>query len=93
LETLTRHFQLNYGAPYKFIVNVLSEAFKDAPDAILMGLQRLNWAAKVALSEMSGFLAQHPEWDASALSLKFEDFNELLALGYMEEDRINVSES
>lgn len=35
--------------PYKYIVSVNSKPFKDAPEAIMSGLNRLTWAGKHAV--------------------------------------------
>lgn len=59
--------------PYKFVVPQDSKAFKDAPDVIMNGLNRMTWAGR------------HTVTDGS-----FKDFNELLALGYFEKQKIGV---
>jgi hypothetical protein len=90
-EVLTRHFAQNWGAPYKFGVTVLSKAFSDAPDCILRCLQRLRWAGREAVKASTSAL-DDPELSlANDISTTFIDFNELLSLGYMEADKINVS--
>ncbi|KAJ5562414.1 hypothetical protein N7535_003133 [Penicillium sp. DV-2018c] len=71
--TLTAHFAVNYGSPYKYIVSVLSRAFDEAPDAILRALGRLSWATEQAVLS-SGDSYMPP--------------NELLTLGYFEEMKI-----
>ncbi|ROT34664.1 hypothetical protein SODALDRAFT_285960 [Sodiomyces alkalinus F11] len=76
-EVLTRHFQQNWGAPYKFVVNVLSKSFEEAPDAILKALMRLRWAGRESV-----------RCTTQSLATDFVEFNELLSLGYMEGDRI-----
>ena len=52
---LTRHFAVNYGMPYKYIVGVDSQPFSDAPDVLLNCLQRLRWAGKHAGQEDKKF--------------------------------------
>ncbi|KAK0661566.1 hypothetical protein QBC41DRAFT_382939, partial [Cercophora samala] len=92
LEGLTRHFQQNFGARYKFGVSVQSKGFADAPAAILKALKRLDWAKNAAVSSATANLPE--EYDLGDESLTNLDahnqrFNELLALGYMESDKIN----
>lgn len=122
-EVLTKHFQQNWGAPYKFVVNVLSKAFSDAPDSILKALMRLRWAGRQSV----GLTFEELKTEGDAITIKpykrknndsdaaecpqqgsktrrairpmwsdnldadFVDFNELLSLGYMENDSISVS--
>ncbi|KAK0718857.1 hypothetical protein B0T21DRAFT_351641 [Apiosordaria backusii] len=93
LEGLTRHFQQNFGARYKFGVSVQSKGFADAPPAILKALKRLDWAKGVAVSSATANfpISRHGLGDNffEDLAAQDQNFNELLALGYMEEDRIN----
>lgn len=92
-ETLTRHFARNYGAPYKFGVTVESVGFDQAPDCILRALQRLRWAGRHAVQATANLLgadSQLREYSHADISVDFVEFNELLALGYMENDCINV---
>lgn len=43
------HYVNEYqGSPYKYIAAAGTTAFKDAPKPIMLGLSRLNWAAKKA---------------------------------------------
>ncbi|KAJ5688953.1 hypothetical protein N7462_003345 [Penicillium macrosclerotiorum] len=67
--TLTGHFAVNYGTPYKYIVSVDSKAFKDASDDLMKCLGRLSWATEKAVVH-AGHLYRAP--------------NELLVLGYFE---------
>ncbi len=62
--------------PYKYIVAVDSKPFSEAPDLILNVLHRLQWAAGQT----------HAADDGS-----FTGFNELLAVGYLEEQKMGVS--
>ncbi len=88
---LTRHFQQNFGAPYKFRVAVESKGFSEAPDAILAARQRLTGRPRRVWPDCRKWVGEYDDWDTSGLSYEFHDFNELLALGYMQEDKINVS--
>ncbi|KAH6697235.1 hypothetical protein F5X68DRAFT_226622 [Plectosphaerella plurivora] len=85
-EVLTRHFQQNWGAPYKFVVNVLSKSFSDAPDFILRALMRMSWAGHKAVWSNRGY--QSPPASDDELD-GLTPFNELLSLGYMEGDCIS----
>ncbi|KAK4240107.1 hypothetical protein C8A03DRAFT_13524 [Achaetomium macrosporum] len=91
LEGYTRHFQQNFGARYKFGVAVQSRGFSEAPDVILIALQRLIWARQMAVEASNAFIRQLDERFVGphALVTDVNDFNELLALGYMEDDKIN----
>ncbi|KAK2774206.1 hypothetical protein FQN53_003714 [Emmonsiellopsis sp. PD_33] len=44
--TLTSHFAVNYGMPYKYVVSVDSRPFSTAPSVILAALGRLTWATQ-----------------------------------------------
>ncbi|MCJ1232791.1 hypothetical protein MMC14_000745 [Varicellaria rhodocarpa] len=50
---LTNHFATNFGYPYKYVVDVASKPFQDAPEALLHSLQRLTWAGKQAAPDGS----------------------------------------
>ncbi|KAL2198595.1 hypothetical protein P885DRAFT_33104 [Corynascus similis CBS 632.67] len=91
LEGYTRHFQQNFGARYKFGVTVQSKGFSEAPDAILRALQRLIWAKQVSVEQSNTFVnaLDQKYVGEHAIVLNSGDFNELLALGYMEDDKIN----
>ncbi|KAJ5138753.1 Oxoglutarate/iron-dependent dioxygenase [Penicillium bovifimosum] len=67
--TLTAHFAVNHGSPYKYVVSVLSKAFGEAPGIILRALGRLSWATEQAVIS-AGDMYMPP--------------NELLTLGYFE---------
>lgn len=75
-EILTSHWATNFGAPYKFGVATLSRPFAEAKAVIIKTVKRLTWAGHQALSG-SGEV--------------FQNFNELLALGYFEDTEIGVS--
>ncbi|KAB8237547.1 uncharacterized protein BDW43DRAFT_321906 [Aspergillus alliaceus] len=67
--TLTAHFAVNYGMPYKYVVSVKSKGFDEAPKVILRALGRLKWATEKALDRARD-IARAP--------------NEMLVLGYFE---------
>ncbi|KAJ5908332.1 Oxoglutarate/iron-dependent dioxygenase [Penicillium taxi] len=71
--TLTSHFAVNYGMPYKYVVAVKSKGFDEAPDVILHSLGRLTWATEQALATTGD---------------EFLPPNELLLLGYLEDMKI-----
>ncbi|ODM15422.1 hypothetical protein SI65_09025 [Aspergillus cristatus] len=71
--TLTAHFAVNFGMPYKYVVSVGSKGFSEAPDEILRALGRLSWATEKSVVD-----AGDP----------FLPPNELLMLGYFEDMKI-----
>lgn len=73
-ESYCRHFTVNYGMPYKFIAATASHSFEGAARPITATRSRLNWAARYLLGS-----THRPE----------EEFNEVLALGYFESQKIN----
>jgi alkylated DNA repair dioxygenase AlkB len=79
-----RHFAVNYGMPYKFIAATASRPFDGAARPITSTRSRLNWAAKLLLIQETGKSMEEvsQEWQE-------KEFNEVLALGYFEEQRIN----
>ncbi|KAE8153545.1 hypothetical protein BDV25DRAFT_168756 [Aspergillus avenaceus] len=48
--TLTAHFAVNYGMPYKYVVAVDSKPFSEAPSELLKGLGLLKWATDMGTS-------------------------------------------
>ena len=60
--------------PYKYIVDVDSKAFAEAPGPIMRILHRLTWAGQQVVTDGTS-----------------AEFNELLAVGYFEDQRMNVS--
>ncbi|KAK0703506.1 hypothetical protein B0T26DRAFT_744306 [Lasiosphaeria miniovina] len=88
LEGYTRHFQQNFGARYKFGVAVQSKGFDQAPEVILRALHRLIWAGSSAVKKTTEWIDKGGHGPHSPPSGS-NDFNELLALGYMEDDRIS----
>ncbi|KAI2740369.1 hypothetical protein DTO013E5_5410 [Penicillium roqueforti] len=71
--TLTSHFAVNYGMPYKYVVSVDSKGFDEAPNDMLQALGRLSWATEKAVISSGD---------------KYLPPNELLTLGYFEEMKI-----
>ncbi|MCJ1470214.1 hypothetical protein MMC07_008859 [Pseudocyphellaria aurata] len=74
-EMLTKHFATNFGMPYKYIVAVDSKSFSEAPPVILEGLAALTWAGRQTVSSVNG--------------AEYQPCNELLALGYFENQKIS----
>lgn len=64
------------GDLYKYGVTPTTTGFDEAPVAILKALKRLTWAGQYAMA---------------ANMQAFQDFNELLLLGYHEKCHIGVS--
>lgn len=79
-----RHFAVNYGMPYKFIAATASRPFDGAARPITSTRSRLNWAAKLLLAEENG-----KGMDEVCQEWQEKEFNEVLALGYFEEQKIN----
>ncbi len=52
-ETLTKHFAVNYGMPYKYIVSVSSKGFSEAPKPVMDALNRLTWAGRYCVTDGS----------------------------------------
>ena len=52
-ESLTKHFAVNYGMPYKYIVAVSSKAFSEAPKPVMDALARLTWAGRQSVTDGS----------------------------------------
>ncbi|PWY80494.1 hypothetical protein BO70DRAFT_406448 [Aspergillus heteromorphus CBS 117.55] len=67
--TLTAHFAVNYGMPYKYVVSVESKGFDEACSEIIRALGRLTWATSQAVKGTGD---------------RFIPPNELLLLGYLE---------
>lgn len=95
-QMLTSHFVQNYGSHYKYVVSVGSKGFSEAPDPVLRALLRMSWAghqvidhAKTSVSQLQG---DGKVKVAPSLGFDFIEFNELLALGYFEGNKINVSD-
>jgi hypothetical protein len=83
-ESYCRHFTVNYGMPYKFIASTASHSFDGAARPITATRSRLNWAAKFLLAQESGMTV-----DEVAAEWQDKEFNEILALGYFEAQKIN----
>ena len=92
---LTSHFAQNYGAHYKYGVSVGSKSFREAPDPVIRALLRLRWAGHQVIEHAKSSVSQLQDDGmvkaAHSLGFEFVEFNELLALGYFEGNRINVS--
>jgi alkylated DNA repair dioxygenase AlkB len=65
-------FGMNFGMPYKFIASGDSRSFEDAPAAVRSARSLLNWAQRVFVNDEAGY----------------QDFNEELVFGYMENQKI-----
>jgi alkylated DNA repair dioxygenase AlkB len=65
-------FGMNFGMPYKFIANGDSRSFEEAPVAVRSARSLLNWAQCVFVNDEAGY----------------QDFNEELVFGYMENQKI-----
>ncbi|KAL6157100.1 hypothetical protein ACJQWK_06914 [Exserohilum turcicum] len=78
-----RQFLVNYGMPYKFVAATQSHSFDGAARPITHTRSRLNWAAQYLLSRESGTTSPQQAWNAAT------QFNEVLALGYFQEQKIN----
>jgi hypothetical protein len=76
-----RHFAVNYGMPYKFIAATESRSFEGAARPITSTRSHLNWAARLLLAEETGDVVEEVAQE--------NGFNEVLALGYFEEQKIN----
>lgn len=74
-----RQFLVNYGMPYKFIASTASHSVDDAARPITATRSRLIWAARFLLGEEDADDTPKPE----------EEFNEVLALGYFESQKIS----
>ena len=69
--------------PYKFVAVTQSHSFDGAARPITSTRSRLNWAAKLLLSQDTGKSMQ-----AISASWQDQEFNEVLALGYFQEQKI-----
>jgi alkylated DNA repair dioxygenase AlkB len=65
-------FGMNFGMPYKFIASGDSRSFEEAPVAVRSARSLLNWAQRVFVNDEAGY----------------QDFNEELVFGYMENQKI-----
>jgi alkylated DNA repair dioxygenase AlkB len=83
-DSYCRHFTVNYGMPYKFIASAATHSFEGAARPITETRSRLNWAAKYLLTQTTSKTVAEvsEEWNKT-------EFNEVLALGYFEQQRIN----
>ncbi|KAK6199672.1 hypothetical protein LQW54_009990 [Pestalotiopsis sp. IQ-011] len=82
--------QCGSGAPYKFGVAVDTTAFSDAPEPILRGVAQLSWAQEKSIQKTRELFEKETiGYSKDSMSLKSENFNELLALGYFESSTIS----
>ncbi|KAM0282259.1 hypothetical protein ACHAQH_003123 [Verticillium albo-atrum] len=88
-EILTRNFQRNWGAPYKFVVAVNSTSFKDAPPYVMQALMRMQWAGRKSVQASNDAFEEELATRSHLMDREFVDFNELLTIGYMEDDAIS----
>ncbi|KAF2822940.1 hypothetical protein CC86DRAFT_448052 [Ophiobolus disseminans] len=79
-----RHFAVNYGMPYKFIAATASHSFDGAARPVTATRSRLNWAAQLLMSQETG-----TSMDEVRTTWKEKEFNEVLALGYFESQKMN----
>lgn len=84
-DFFTRHYTVNFGMPYKFVAAASSSSFADSAAPIVNTRSRLNWAAQYILSR------EHPDKPLASIRAEWKpkEFNELLALGYLEEQKIS----
>ncbi|KAJ4299657.1 hypothetical protein N0V90_004903 [Kalmusia sp. IMI 367209] len=81
----TRHMNVNFGAPYKFVASGAARSFEDSEaDSIPHARSRLNWAMQLVRGLQHGKTNKEVSQD-----LKAKEFNEVLALGYFEDQKIN----
>jgi alkylated DNA repair dioxygenase AlkB len=83
-ESYCRHFTVNYGMPYKFIAATASHSFEHAARPVTATRSRLNWAARHLLTQETG-----QSMAKATRAWKDDEFNEVLALGYFEAQKIN----
>ncbi|KAF1960881.1 hypothetical protein CC80DRAFT_489116 [Byssothecium circinans] len=83
-DYFTRHYVVNYGMPYKFIAATASAPFTGSARPITSSRSRLNWAAKYILTQETG-----RTMEAISAEWKEKEFNEVLALGYFENQKIS----
>ncbi|KAH4176862.1 hypothetical protein HBH43_044800 [Parastagonospora nodorum] len=100
-DTYCRHFNVNYGMPYKFIAATDSRPFEGAARPINATRSRLIWATKLLAAQETArqriapnstnyhaLFAQQTEKIMQEPTHPLE-FNEVLALGYFESQKIN----
>ncbi|EAT89975.2 hypothetical protein SNOG_03244 [Parastagonospora nodorum SN15] len=100
-DTYCRHFNVNYGMPYKFIAATDSHPFEGAARPINATRSRLIWATKLLAAQETArqriapnstnyhaLFAQQTEKIMQEPTHPLE-FNEVLALGYFESQKIN----
>jgi hypothetical protein len=94
----TRHFTVNFGMPYKFVAAAETRPFPTNPKhTINAAREQLDWAARYLFSSLpdapdgGSSLASSSSFAAAdtGTSSQIPPFNELLALGYFESQRIS----
>ncbi|KAI9676062.1 MAG: hypothetical protein M1817_000805 [Caeruleum heppii] len=73
-HNLTQHFAVNYGMPYKYVVEVASKPFSEAPNVLVQALHRIIWAGEKSVNDGSFDDAK---------------FNEMLTVGYFEGQKMD----
>ncbi|KAG9201239.1 hypothetical protein G6514_005969 [Epicoccum nigrum] len=90
----TRHFTVNFGMPYKFVAAAETRPFPADPGhAINAAREQLDWAARYLFSSLPAApndgSPNTPSPSPSPSQTHIPPFNELLALGYFESQRIS----
>ncbi|KAI2462987.1 hypothetical protein F4781DRAFT_418035 [Annulohypoxylon bovei var. microspora] len=90
IEELTSHFNVNYGAPYKFgVVVKTTTGLPDARPPIVETLLRLDWAGRTAASQTIELIQDKKlSVGKDVIPSQSKQFNELLVLGYFEGSNI-----
>ncbi|KAF2103765.1 hypothetical protein NA57DRAFT_29427, partial [Rhizodiscina lignyota] len=78
-------FTMNFGMPYKFVAATSSMSFDDAPNGVLEAKTRMICASKLVIDDLLTEIAA----EAGVANQEYEQFNECLALAYMEDQSIN----
>lgn len=97
----TRHFTVNFGMPYKFVAAAETRPFPaDPTHTINAAREQMDWVARYLFSSLpaapngasslapSSFTEPSPDTSSPSQS-QIPPFNELLALGYFESQRIS----
>ena len=77
-------FTVNFGMPYKFVAATASRPFSSAPESVRVAKRRMIWASKLVINDVLSTLQTKTKPVAA-----YENFNEMLALAYMEDQSIN----
>lgn len=82
------------GAHYKFGVQVETSPLDKAPQPVLVALSQMIWAQEIVLARAKELVEKEAvEHIKESMPLEYQDFNELLVLGYFEKSSISVSTS